>query len=233
MTSPAPPEGLPAGLVDRLASQIRGKILSGAIPVGAQLRQADLAAEFGVSRTPVREALRQLQAGGLLDVVPNRGAVVRIPTPWEVRHAYEVRAELEGMAAAKAVERVGRRELAILKTANDVLRKQLTSTTDDAEARRTANDTFHTTLLELSGNPWLVSITERINESFPRHVSSVSLAGDDRQREENIEQHDQIIDALSRRDARAARRRMSRHILSSGEYLTWWYEHIAAERAAR
>jgi DNA-binding GntR family transcriptional regulator len=227
MTSVNPP----VGLVDRLAAQIREKILTWQIPIGAQLRQADLAAEFGVSRTPVREALRQLQAGGLVEVVPNRGAVVRIPTPWEVRHAYEVRAELEGMAAAKAAERIGKRELTTISAANEVLRKQLTSAAEDTATRRAANDRFHTTLLELTGNPWLIAMTARIDGSFPRYVSSVSLAGDDRMRQVNIDQHDEIIDAVARHDPEAARTSMRRHVLSSGEQLTLWYEHMAQQRA--
>ncbi|MEV9375813.1 GntR family transcriptional regulator, partial [Klebsiella pneumoniae] len=88
------------------------------IPIGAQLRQAELANDFGVSRTPVREALRQLQTGGLIEVLPNRGAVVRVPAPWEVREAYEVRAELEALAAARAVERISRSDVTRLRAAN-------------------------------------------------------------------------------------------------------------------
>ena len=68
-------------LVDEIARKIRDRIMSGDIPIGAQLRQAELANDFVVSRTPVREALRQLQTGGLIEVLPNRGAVVRVPAP--------------------------------------------------------------------------------------------------------------------------------------------------------
>ena len=92
-------------LVDEIASAIRNRIMTGEIAIGSQLRQAELAQELGVSRTPVREALRQLQTSGLIDVLPNRGAVVRVPAPWEVREAYEVRAELEGLACERAVGR--------------------------------------------------------------------------------------------------------------------------------
>jgi DNA-binding GntR family transcriptional regulator len=92
-------------LVDDLATRIRSQIMSGEIPIGAQLRQAALATTFGVSCTPVREALRQLQNGGLIEVLPNRGAVVRVPAPWEVREAYEVRAELEALAATRVPHR--------------------------------------------------------------------------------------------------------------------------------
>jgi len=91
-------DGDPA-LVDRLAATIRSRVLAGEIPTGSWLRQESLAAQFGVSRTPVREALRKLQATGLVQLEPNRGAVVRGLTEREIREAYEVRAELEGLAA--------------------------------------------------------------------------------------------------------------------------------------
>src|SRR6478672_1521767 len=78
-------------LVDRLASDLRQRVLSGAIPSGTRLRQSALAAEFGVSRTPIREALRKLQAGGLVELQPNRGALVRRLSAKEIREAYVVR----------------------------------------------------------------------------------------------------------------------------------------------
>ena len=92
-------------LVDHLASTLQARVLSGEIPTGTRLRQEAIAREFGVSRTPVREALRQLQAIGIAEVKPNRGAVVRAPTARDLREAYEVRAELEGLAAELAATR--------------------------------------------------------------------------------------------------------------------------------
>lgn len=108
-------------LVDDIAARIRARIMNGELAIGKPLRQAALATEFGVSRTPVREALRQLQNGGLIEMQPNRGAVVRVPAPWEVRQAYEVRAELEGMAARRAASRITERGLAALREHNAVL----------------------------------------------------------------------------------------------------------------
>ena len=81
---------------------IQTRIVTGDIPAGARLRQEQLAAEYKLSRTPIREALRKLQAEGTVELVPNQGAVVRGPTVRDVREGYEVRAELEGMAAALA-----------------------------------------------------------------------------------------------------------------------------------
>jgi DNA-binding GntR family transcriptional regulator len=218
MTSPEADESL----VDEIAANIRARIMNGEFAIGTPLRQAALAEEFGVSRTPIREALRQLQNGGLIEVLPNRGAVIRVPTPWEVREAYEVRAELEGMAARRAAERITRAQLRTLSEGNDVLRRALEEAGSlDTQA---ANDSFHTTICAAAGNEWLTAMVARINESFPRNVSSLALAGNERHRQENVAEHDEIIAAFEAGDAPRAREAMHAHILSAGEYLAAWYE---------
>lgn len=215
-------------LVDEIAAKIRARIMSGDIPIGAQLRQAELASDFGVSRTPVREALRQLQTGGLIDVVPNRGAVVRVPAPWEVREAYEVRAELEALAAARSVSRISRADLDRLRTANTEMYERAVVESgpdrDAALASRRENDVFHNTITTLSANARLARAIEEINETFPRNVSAQLLVGDDRHREENYLEHQRIIEAIERGDAEAARSEMRDHVLKAGEQLARWYE---------
>jgi DNA-binding GntR family transcriptional regulator len=109
-------------LVDRLAATIQSRVLSGEIPTGMRLRQETLASEFGVSRTPVREALRKLESSGLVLVEPNRGAVVRGPNARDVREAYAVRAELEGFAAENAVPRILDAQLDLLRDAEKLFR---------------------------------------------------------------------------------------------------------------
>src|SRR3954471_3018361 len=109
-----------AALVDRLPAAIHGRGRSGEFASGSRLRQESLASEFGVSRTPVREALRKLQASGIVQVEPNRGATVRAPGAREVREAYEVRAELEGLAAALASARCRDEDLRRLRDAQDL-----------------------------------------------------------------------------------------------------------------
>src|SRR3954465_6952322 len=88
-------------LVDQLASDLQQRVLSGDIPSGTRLRQSALAAEFGVSRTPIREALRKLQAGGLVELQPHRGALVRGLSAREIRDAHQVRAGLEALPGAR------------------------------------------------------------------------------------------------------------------------------------
>jgi DNA-binding GntR family transcriptional regulator len=213
-------------LVDEIAAKIRARIMSGDIPLGAQLRQAELASDFGVSRTPVREALRQLQTGGLIEVVPNRGAVVRVPAPWEVREAYEVRAELEALAAVRAVSRVSRIDIDRIRAANQQMydRSIADSSSDRAAVTRQENDIFHTAIAEIAANARLARSIEELNETFPRNVSAQLLVGDDRQREENYKEHLRIVEAIERGDAEGARAEMRAHVVSAGEQLARWYE---------
>jgi len=123
------------GLVDRLAATIQARVLSGEITTGTRLRQESLASEFGVSRTPVREALRQLQANGLVSVEPNRGAVVRGPTVRDIREAYAVRAELEGFAAQLATPRLDDAQLDQLREAEQLFRHSVEELIEDRRER--------------------------------------------------------------------------------------------------
>src|SRR3954469_1235005 len=102
------------GLADEIAFRVQAAILDGEYPPGTHLQQDELCARFGVSRTPVREALRKLQAQHLVDLVPNKGATVRTPSRSELTEVYALRAELEGFAAELAAANMTGRELAAL-----------------------------------------------------------------------------------------------------------------------
>jgi DNA-binding GntR family transcriptional regulator len=216
----------PSALVDDTAAAIRERIMSGEIPIGAQLRQADLAATLGVSRTPIREALRQLQSGGLIEVVPRRGAVVRVPAPWEVREAYEVRAELEGLACERAVFQITPAQLDELRHTNDVLREGPPASPNAMPISPTtaANDRFHTLIHEIAGNDRLARTIRDINDAFPRNVSALVLQDNPRLRTNNLAQHERIVEALAANDPELARREMRDHVIAAGEALARWYE---------
>ncbi|MEU1300180.1 GntR family transcriptional regulator [Streptomyces shenzhenensis] len=217
-----------SALVDDLASQIRDRIMTGEIPIGAQLRQAELASNFGVSRTPIREALRQLQTGGLIEVLPHRGAVVRVPAPWEVRESYEVRAELEALAAARAVSRITRAQIDDLRAANkkmfDASAAAAQDPASDTPAHQQNNDLFHTLISSISGNARLTKTIDDINTTFPRNVSAQLVVTDARHREENFQEHERIIDALAAGDTAQAAKEMREHVIKAGEQLAHWYE---------
>jgi DNA-binding GntR family transcriptional regulator len=218
-----------ADLVDRLASAIQSRILSGEIPSDTRLRQASLAAEFGVSRTPVREALRQLQSAGLVVLEPRRGAVVRGTTAREVREAYTVRAELEGLAAELATPHLSDDELGRLHEAQTLFRQSIE---DEIENRRfgnaavpwsaendweRANNLFHDVIQVAAGNRQLLSAVAHLHRSFPRHLTWTALSKSAHLLGENVEQHTVILEALERREPAAARAAMIEHVHAAGE----------------
>ncbi|MGH3004291.1 MAG: GntR family transcriptional regulator [Gaiellaceae bacterium] len=215
-------------LVDRLATAIQSRVLSGDIATGTRLRQETLAAEFGVSRTPVREALRKLQSTGLVTVEPRRGAVVRGPTAREVRDAYAVRAELEGFAAEGAVEHIRDEELVRLRDAEHLLRSSIEAVIGDrrrgverhwsteSEWVR-ANTSFHQVIQQATGNRQLLLTIAHLHLSFPRDLTWSALSTSSHLLEENIAQHRRVLTAIERHDGAEARRAMTEHVLAAGE----------------
>ncbi|HEY7208321.1 MAG TPA: GntR family transcriptional regulator [Gaiellaceae bacterium] len=227
-------------LVDQLAAALQARILSGEIASGTRLRQEALADEFGVSRTPVREALRKLQATGLIELRPHRGALVRHPTTRELREAYEVRAELEGLAAELAATRIQDAQLDRLREAERLFRRSITGL---LESRRSepgsdppdetlrdweqANDLFHLAIQEASGNERLRLTLADLHRSFPRRLTWLALSGSSHLLEENVEQHAGILRAIERRDTDEARRLMSEHIRRAGELVVLRFDASA------
>ena len=226
-------------LVDHIAEQIQTHIMSGSIPSGTRLRQEALAEEFGVSRTPIREALRQLQASGVLEVQPRRGAIVRGPSSREIREAYFVRAELEGVAAELAAEHITDHQLSQLREAADSFRRSVEEFTDQDASDRSpaeatwpaANDLFHQVILAAAGNDRLRSTVEDLHHSFPRNLTWSALSESSRLLGENAQEHDDILKAIESRQPAAARKAMRRHIARSGELVARRYERTHADRS--
>jgi DNA-binding GntR family transcriptional regulator len=229
-----------AALVDRLAATIQARVLSGEFASGSRLRQESLATEFGVSRTPVREALRKLQAAGIIQLEPRRGARVRGPSAREVREAYEVRAELEGLAAALAAARIRDDELRRLRDAQAMFEdssKRLRAWKDDgggappplahAEWMR-GNDLFHLVILEAAGNQRLAETLADLHQSFPRDLTWIVLGESSHLLGENVAQHAAVLEAIEARDEEGARRRMVDHVLRAGDLVVRRFEERAA-----
>ena len=173
----------PEALVDELAIKIQSRILAGDYVRDEWLRQDALATEFGVSRTPVREALRKLEASGSLTLVPHRGARVRWPTPRETREAYQVRAELEGLAAELAAEAIVDRELDRLREAQGVFREAADAflakpeAADARERWQTANDLFHSVIHAASRNRRLAKTVAGAPPALPAQPDVGGAAG--------------------------------------------------------
>ncbi len=145
-------------VADQVYEVLRERIASGKIERGSRLHQEDLAKEFGVSRTPVREALRRLAAEGLVDLFANRGARVATATDEQLRSSYETRLVVEPGAARMAAERGLSEPMKLMRAA----------IADEERAGRSpakhfkANRAFHLALVKATGNPQLVQFMEHV-----------------------------------------------------------------------
>lgn len=210
---------------DELAGRISEAVMNGDIAVGTWLRQEALAERFAVSRQPVREALRSLQAYGIVEIHPHRGALVRRPSGREIREAYLVRAELEGLAASLAAERATDEELGRLRAAD----ARFEELVDDAEGDPSvatpdlgrwtaANNAFHEAILDAAGARMLASTVEGLHRAVPRSLTGPALRTR-RLLRRNVVQHQRVRAAIEAGDPDAAREAMREHILTAGELI--------------
>jgi len=183
---------------------IRDAILSGAFESGRLLSENALAATFGTSRTPVREALHRLELERLVERGP-RGALVRATSPEEILDIYDVRITLEGSAAHRAAQQASALDLARLRARQDEMRR-LT----DPSLRASANHGFHEAVWAASHSPTLVDLLGRLGLHLRRYPTS-TLDADDRWAEA-LDEHEGLIDAIERHDADAARALAERHM---------------------
>lgn len=225
---------MPTSLADEIAFRLEKEILEGAYRPGQHLLQDAICERFGVSRTPVREALRKLQAQHLVTLVPNRGAAVRIPEQRELAEIYDIRAELEGFACALAAERIRALDLeeldaaqALIDDAHSMLARGALS--GEAEVRINAqitkgNEEFHAVIHRSAANQRLVELLQSLQSFFPKDYVWRAIWNSPNANTLNIDDHRAIRDALARGERDEARRTMSEHIQRAGvlliEYLT-------------
>jgi DNA-binding GntR family transcriptional regulator len=155
MTRPSAPVPGPLqiqSVVDQVYAAVRARILSGDLPRGSRLRQAALAEELGVSRTPLREALRRLATEGLVEFEPNRGATVAAHDFSDMRHAWQARLAMEPGAARLAAELCDQDAIAEMRRAVEAQRRSSRESGESYEVNRD----FHLALVRAAGNPHLI-----------------------------------------------------------------------------
>jgi DNA-binding GntR family transcriptional regulator len=212
-----------SSLADEIAFRLQAAILDGSYPPGTHLLQDELCTRFGVSRTPVREALRKLQAQHLVVVVPNRGAKVRVPSRDELIEVYTVRAELEGFASELAAGLAGPETFTALDTAQARIDEAVAQLEEwkfepDEEPafhRRlaSANEDFHGAIHRAARNHRLQRIIEDLEGFFPKDYVWRAMRSSEELRELHSQEHWRIRDAVQAGAGKQARREMSRHIL--------------------
>lgn len=214
---------------DDIARLLEDEIVSGLILPGTVLRQEQLSERFEVSRTPIREALRRLAALGLVSFVPNRGVRVRTISRDELREAFLVRAELEGLATALATPRMGETDLAALRAAElrfadlttEMRRKAREGIDDGALAIEwmQANHAFHDVIYEAAGAPYLASVAKGARRTFTAQVTWSARGELDDLYIRNERQHQAILAAIAAGSPDGARAVAREHVLSSGRLL--------------
>ncbi|MCU1394846.1 MAG: transcriptional regulator, GntR family [Ilumatobacteraceae bacterium] len=214
-------------LVESLVSSIQDRISSGELSVGTWLRQERLAQELGVSRMPVREALRQLQAGGAVEFIPRRGARVRMPSPRDVIELYELRGVLEGHAAASAAlnvtgEQIQRMRAAVAsfdRLVAELAEKPRHARTSSRPQWQAANSSFHAAIIEASGNNHLAEMIDGLHRKIPKNLTWLALGNDTRRLTRNAAEHTQILDAIDAGDGEQARALCVAHAQRASELL--------------
>jgi DNA-binding GntR family transcriptional regulator len=195
-----------------LASAIRERVIRGVYPPGHRLTEDDLAEQYGVSRIPVREALRLLEGEGFVRVKPYSGTFVAELTAQDAADLLEIRGVLEPLAASRAAEQ---RSAAHLDALRDILSEGnaalAASPSADLERLAELNTQFHTLLTEASGNVTLNQIIGTLRHKIT-WVYSVELP---RRAADSWAEHRLIINALERSDGDSARALMVAHVRSA------------------
>lgn len=206
----SPNLGLGGTVRDRVVAVMRDRILSGQLPRGARIDLDQLAAEFGTSRTPVREAILGLAQEGLTHVTPRSRATVVGLTPQDVRDNFTVMSVLSGLAGELAATRATDDELA------DIL--ELGRVLDDASGQELvrANWAFHRAVNRASHSSPLLTQLGACSKLVPQSFFAVIPE----QASNSRTDHAELVDALAARDAPRVREVMERHFRSAGELLS-------------
>ena len=195
-------------LAHRVYEELRRAIVASEFDAGEPLTEHGLCARFGVSRTPVREALARLERDLLVRVVPKKGAFVRTLSHDEIRQLYEIREALEALAVRLAAPRLSGEELAGFETRFRALRSQGTRLAYPDV--RTLGEEFHRHLVKVADNPRLAELLEQIRERI-QSVWTLSMVAP-RRLQALVREHLALLEALRRGDARRAERLMVEHV---------------------
>lgn len=193
-------------LRDQVLAELRRRIVNGDYPPGQRLTEDRLAADFGVSRNPVREALRIVQADGLVTMTPRRGAVVATPDASSVADLFAVRSSLETVAARMAAERATAQDVADLRALLDAAREA--TERDDLSRVAELNGDLHMRVIATSGNRWLSSISS----SLYLHVHWVFRIGAAHRAPHSWQEHIRLVDAIEAGDPDEAEAAARAHV---------------------
>jgi DNA-binding GntR family transcriptional regulator len=202
-------------LREKILETIREAILRGALKPGEKVAEPELAERFGISRTPIREAFRQLESEGYLTVIPRKGAVVTALSERDVEEFYAIKSILEGYAARMAASNLSGKDIDRLEAINDRL-EQLASVGDVKTFFRVHNE-FHELFIRAAGNEKLLELIGQLLMKFNRlRMASLSLPG---RMEISVNEHKKILEAFKSNDGEKANQLVSKTAAYGGQVL--------------
>lgn len=201
-------------LADQVKDRLLQDILSGRYPPDSRIVETRVARDLGTSQAPVREALRGLEALGVVEILPFRGARVRRPTREELLEAYAVRYELEALGARLGVPRMTDEDFRELEELGEEM--QRSAADGDRHAVAVADASFHARMLQVSGNATLERVWRSL-EPFSRTYITLVAPGGDEHWTANL--HPAIIEALRTRDPEQVVLALRRHFDLAGAHL--------------
>ncbi len=198
-------------LVEMVAADLREAILSGRLRPGERVSDLKVAGEMGISRAPVREALHQLAARGLLVEEPRRGMFVTRLSRSSVQHVYDCRRALEGLAARRIAVATGRGD-AVARLRQIVGEMDEASREGDPLAMAEVDHRFHTTLCDLTGNAWLIRLYQQLADQSRLMQTLDSVAHADSDKRQLVMLHEPIVTAIATGDPDQAEQAVVAHI---------------------
>jgi DNA-binding GntR family transcriptional regulator len=203
-----------SALYEQVAERLRTRILAHTLAPGSWIDEQALTAEWGISRTPLREALKVLAAEGLVTMKLRRGAYVTEVSERDLSEVFHLLALLESDAAAAVASQATDAQIAEL----EALHAQLEATVDDRDAFFVANERFHLRLLDIADNRWRRQMVDDLRKvmKLNRHHSLFKQG----RLEASLEEHREILAALKARDAKRVQRLMQKHIAHGREAAT-------------
>lgn len=195
-------------LRDVVFNTLRKAILTGELKPGERLMEIHLANQLGVSRTPIREAIRKLELEGLVIMIPRRGAEVAQITEKSLKDVLEVRRALDALCAELACDRITEEKTERLKNACEKFEKE--TVTGDATTMAEADVELHDIIVEATGNQRLVQLINNLSEQMYRY--RFEYIKDENQHNRLVEEHRMIYESIVHRDKEAAAQAARVHI---------------------
>jgi DNA-binding GntR family transcriptional regulator len=197
-------------LYEQVAERLRNRIFAHELAPGGWIDEQALAKEYGISRTPLREALKVLASEGLVVLKPRRGCYVTELSEQDIDEVFPVMAMLEGRVAEEAARRITSADFARLAAIHDELERLAAA--NDADRFFEANQRFHTALQEIAGNRYLAQLIDDARKVIKlTRRDSLRLEG---RLKQSLAEHREILEALRLKDPDLAGRRMHGHLLS-------------------